>query len=160
MDYKINDSYASIGKANESYIQGRILGINMIHTHRHTHIDTHRHTHIHTHTHTNTLSISPLFWEGLYRTRKMHCLVMKLYSQRVDFLILNDDPIKILKIIVVIIVTTNNTYCKNVIIETSLHRWECVLQKLTASGTGRSHRACEAAPFLGFRHLATFPARG
>ena len=28
----------------------------------------------------------------------MHCLVMKLYSQRVDFLILNDDPIKILKI--------------------------------------------------------------
>jgi hypothetical protein len=33
-------------------------------------------------------------------------------------------------------------------------------QKLTASGTGRSHRASEAAPFSGARHLDTFSARG
>jgi hypothetical protein len=44
--------------------------------------------------------------------------------------------------------------------ETSLHRWECGLQKLTASGTGRSHRASETAPFSGSRHPGTFPARG
>jgi hypothetical protein len=44
--------------------------------------------------------------------------------------------------------------------ESSLHRWECGLQKLTASGTGGSHRASEAVPFSGSRHLATFPARG
>ena len=43
--------------------------------------------------------------------------------------------------------------------ESSLHRWECELQKLTASGTGESHRASEAAPFSGSRHLAIFPAR-
>jgi hypothetical protein len=42
----------------------------------------------------------------------------------------------------------------------SLHRWECAPQKPTASGTGGKHRASEAAPFSGSRHLATFPARG
>jgi hypothetical protein len=42
----------------------------------------------------------------------------------------------------------------------SLHRWECGLQRLAASGTGKSHRASGAAPFLGSRHLATFLARG
>jgi hypothetical protein len=44
--------------------------------------------------------------------------------------------------------------------ENSLHRWECALQKLAASGTGRSHWASEAAHFLGSRHPATFPGRG
>jgi hypothetical protein len=44
--------------------------------------------------------------------------------------------------------------------KTSLSRWECRLQKLTASGTGRSHRPSEAAPFSGSRHPGTFPARG
>jgi hypothetical protein len=44
--------------------------------------------------------------------------------------------------------------------ESSLHRWECGLQKLTASGSGGSHRASGAAPFSGSRHLGTFPARG
>jgi hypothetical protein len=43
--------------------------------------------------------------------------------------------------------------------ETSLRRWECGLQKLTASGTGRSHTASEAGVISGSRHLATFPAR-
>jgi hypothetical protein len=31
--------------------------------------------------------------------------------------------------------------------EGSLHRWECGLQRLAASGTGENHRASEAAPF-------------
>jgi hypothetical protein len=44
--------------------------------------------------------------------------------------------------------------------ESSLHRLECALQKLTASGTGGSYRASEAVPFSGSRHLATFLARG
>jgi hypothetical protein len=44
--------------------------------------------------------------------------------------------------------------------ELSLHRWECAPQKLTASGTGRSHRATEAPPFSCPRHPATFLARG
>jgi hypothetical protein len=44
--------------------------------------------------------------------------------------------------------------------ESSLHKWECAPQKLTASGTGWSHRASEAAPFSGSRHPATFPVRG
>jgi hypothetical protein len=44
--------------------------------------------------------------------------------------------------------------------ESVLHWWVCGIQKLTASGTGRSHRASKAAPFLGPRHLATFLARG
>ena len=44
--------------------------------------------------------------------------------------------------------------------ETSLWRWECELQMLTASVTGRSHRASEADPVSGSRHLGTFPARG
>ena len=44
--------------------------------------------------------------------------------------------------------------------ETSLHRWECGLQKLTTSGTGRSHTASGAGPFSGSRHLGTFPAKG
>jgi hypothetical protein len=37
---------------------------------------------------------------------------------------------------------------------------EYALQKLIASGTGRSHRASEAAPFSGSRHPTTFPVRG
>ena len=44
--------------------------------------------------------------------------------------------------------------------ENSLHRWECGIQKITASGTGESHTASEAVPFLGSRHLTTFPDRG
>jgi hypothetical protein len=44
--------------------------------------------------------------------------------------------------------------------ESSLHRWECALQKLIASGTGRSHRASEAASFSSSRHPTTLPARG
>ena len=44
--------------------------------------------------------------------------------------------------------------------ESGLHRWECRLQKLTASGTGGSHRASETAPFSGSRYPGTFPARG
>jgi hypothetical protein len=39
-------------------------------------------------------------------------------------------------------------------------RWECGLQRLAASGTGESHRASGAVPFLGSRHPATFLARG
>ena len=44
--------------------------------------------------------------------------------------------------------------------KTSLHRGECGLQKLTASGTGRSHRASVADPVSGTRNPRTFPARG
>jgi hypothetical protein len=44
--------------------------------------------------------------------------------------------------------------------KTSLHRWECGLQKLTASGTGRSHRDSVADPVSGSRHPGTFPDRG
>jgi hypothetical protein len=43
--------------------------------------------------------------------------------------------------------------------ESSLHRRECGLQKLTDSGRGESHRASEAAPFSGSRHPATFLVR-
>jgi hypothetical protein len=39
-------------------------------------------------------------------------------------------------------------------------RWKVVCtQKLTASGTGRSHRASEAVPISGFRYPTTFPTR-
>jgi hypothetical protein len=44
--------------------------------------------------------------------------------------------------------------------KSSLHGWECALQRLTASGTGGSHRASEAATFTCSRHPGTFPARG
>jgi hypothetical protein len=44
--------------------------------------------------------------------------------------------------------------------KTSLPRWECGLKKLTASGTGRSHRASEEEHDSGSRHPGTFPARG
>jgi hypothetical protein len=44
--------------------------------------------------------------------------------------------------------------------ETTLHRGECGLQKLTASRIGGSHRTSEAAPFSGSRKLGNFPARG
>jgi hypothetical protein len=44
--------------------------------------------------------------------------------------------------------------------KTSLRRLECGLQKLTASGTGRSHTASKADPISGSRHPGTFPARG
>jgi hypothetical protein len=44
--------------------------------------------------------------------------------------------------------------------ETSLHRWECGLQTLTASGTGGSHTASGADPVSGSRHPGTFPDRG
>ena len=37
---------------------------------------------------------------------------------------------------------------------------ECGLHKLTASGTGGSHRASEATPFLHSRHPGNFPIRG
>jgi hypothetical protein len=42
----------------------------------------------------------------------------------------------------------------------SLHRWECGLQRLAASGRGESHKASGEALFLGSRHPATFLARG
>jgi hypothetical protein len=45
-------------------------------------------------------------------------------------------------------------------VEGSLHRWECGLQRLAASGTGESHRASGSAPFSGSRHPSTFLARG
>jgi hypothetical protein len=41
--------------------------------------------------------------------------------------------------------------------KTCLHRWECGLQKLTASGTGRNDTASEADPISGSRHPGTFP---
>jgi hypothetical protein len=44
--------------------------------------------------------------------------------------------------------------------ETSRRRGECGLQKLTASGTGGSHRASRADHISGSRHPGTFPARG
>jgi hypothetical protein len=44
--------------------------------------------------------------------------------------------------------------------ETGLCRWECGLQKLTASGTGRGHTASGADPISGSRYLGTFPAIG
>jgi hypothetical protein len=43
---------------------------------------------------------------------------------------------------------------------TGLHRWECGLQRLRASGTGRTHRASGADLVSGSRHLDTFSARG
>jgi hypothetical protein len=42
----------------------------------------------------------------------------------------------------------------------SLHRWECALQKLTASGTGGSHRGSEAVSLSDSRHPAIFSGRG
>jgi hypothetical protein len=44
--------------------------------------------------------------------------------------------------------------------ETSLRRWEWGLQKLTDSGTDRSHRVSEADIVSGSRHPGTIPARG
>jgi hypothetical protein len=40
--------------------------------------------------------------------------------------------------------------------ETNLHRGECGLQKLRASGTGRNNTASGADPILGSRHPGTF----
>ena len=54
--------------------------------------------------------------------------------------------------------------------QSSLHRWECAPQKLTASVTGQSNTASEKGPVLGLylrpgggpnaRYLCTFPVRG
>ena len=43
--------------------------------------------------------------------------------------------------------------------KTILHKWECGLQKLIASGTGRSHIASEENPTSGSRHQGTLPDR-
>ena len=44
--------------------------------------------------------------------------------------------------------------------ETSLHRQECGLKRLTASGTDGSHRASKAGPISSSKYPGTFPARG
>ena len=41
--------------------------------------------------------------------------------------------------------------------ETSLHRQECGLKRLTASGTDGSHRASKPAPFFGPQTSGLFP---
>ena len=46
-----------------------------------------------------SLSISQPFWADLCRITKVYCLVVMLYRQIDDILILNDGPIRILKII-------------------------------------------------------------
>jgi hypothetical protein len=47
-----------------------------------------------------------------------------------------------------------------ILVSRCLSKWECGLQELTASGTGRSHTASGADPVSGSRHLGTFLARG
>jgi hypothetical protein len=51
---------------------------------------------------------------------------------------------------------SKDAYKEFVAAKTGLHRSECGLQRLTASGTGKSHRASGADPVLGSRHPGTF----
>jgi hypothetical protein len=50
----------------------------------------------------NMFGINSPFWADICRTTKMYCVEVMLYKQIDDFLILNDDPIRIPKIILVI----------------------------------------------------------
>ena len=90
MDCKVNDGFDSLGKAEKNFILGKIPAINMLFL-------------LLLNMYNNHQVIAHLFGEDLCRSTKMYCLIVMLYRQIDDFLILNHDPIRVPKIISVII---------------------------------------------------------